>query len=505
MIYLKKGEWLNKVEFECGKYKELNLADIADLEELVLRTDFLMIEPFLGQIKSLSIFDYRDELTLSENKTEILKKFKNLEYLGLSLTQVNTIDLSMFDHLKYLSRLELEFHNKQKLPEFLFKNLTKLKELKLQITEENELNNYHFDGLENLQTFKLKGEEGSEKIVLNECLGSMVNLKHLELKFVILNKFTLLPFEKLEKLKLVDYLFQLNEPSDSINNNGNKFFENLKSLKYLELGSNRNNDFLYTIPSTVETFKTNKIFFESISSKYKVVPFINKVKYLVIKIKNDRPSLKQFNWFHEDCSLKFENLESVHLNGELIGHNLYLNTNQIKSVKSLNSLTLDHVQLKGIDAEFNYLTEASFSDCKIPENIVNFYNLEKLCLERIYSRIPLKERFLEELINLEDLKLESAFNSIDEDAQYLFKNLTKLKKLTMTGNNIKTIKSSYFEHLVNLEELNLSHNSHIEIEVDSFKNLKKLKHLDLSTALTKDIKKRTFCFNTQLERVIFRD
>ena len=169
-----------------------------------------------------------------------------------------------------------------------------------------------------------------------------------------------------------------------------------------------------------------------------------------------------------------------------------LTTHKLKSLKNLNNLTLHNVELKGIDVEFNYLREASFT-FKMPVNIVNFYNLEKLSLVNIFQSILLDETFLETLTSLEELKLFIAFDSIDADVQYLFKNLTKLKKLTMTENNIKTIKSSYFDYLINLEELEMQDNCDLEIiELGAFKSLTKLKNLNLSSTQIKEIKKKHF-------------
>ena len=116
--------------------------------------------------------------------------------------------------------------------------------------------------------------------------------------------------------------------------------------------------------------------------------------------------------FREDRSEKFKNLESLTFNGlskELLP---FLTPRQLKYVKKLNSLKLYQVELKEIDFEFNYLNEASFNS-KIPENIVNFCNLERLCLEYINeTSYRLEERFLEDLVNFKELRLDSAFKSI---------------------------------------------------------------------------------------------
>ena len=164
----------------------------------------------------------------------------------------------MFDSLHSLTYLELTIRT---IPEFLFKNLTKLKELKLVLRISMELNSNHFDGLENLEIFELRGPH---KLELNKCLGSMLNLKNLELECVTLNQFSLLPFEKVEKLKLWDHMIKFKRfLNSSVSNNNEKIF--FQNLKYLEINTywdnfirNLKEDILKTIPPTVETLKIRK-------------------------------------------------------------------------------------------------------------------------------------------------------------------------------------------------------------------------------------------------------
>ena len=103
--------------------------------------------------------------------------------------------------------------------------------------------------------------------------------------------------------------------------------------------------------------------------------FIYQLKHLIIEEESDNSGFVDFTLFEDDCSEKFDNLESLQFRGRFLSN---LTTCQLKSVKNLKTLTLSHVDLNGIDVEFNYLTEASFSYCKIPEDIVNFYNLKIL-------------------------------------------------------------------------------------------------------------------------------
>ena len=147
-------------------------------------------------------------------------------------------------------------------------------------------------------------------------------------------------------------------------------------------------------------------------------------------------------------------------------------------MRNLRSLTLNRFVLQGVDAEFDYLLEGSFSR-QMPENILNFVNLKKLRLLEITELISLDEQFLEDLVNLEDLELNRVFSSIDSDVQFLFKSLTKLKRLTLRNNSVNTVKASYFDFLIDLEEMDLRKNEIKVIEFGSFKNLKKVKCINL--------------------------
>ena len=95
-------------------------------------------------------------------------------------------------------------------------------------------------------------------------------------------------------------------------------------------------------------------------------------------------------------------------------------------MNNLKILTLKGFLLKGLVYDFNFFAEASFS-IRMPENISNFLNLEIFCLQDFNERASLNERFLHDLINLKELSLDKVFDSIDDDVQYLFKSLTKLK------------------------------------------------------------------------------
>ena len=150
----------------------------------------------------------------------------------------------------------------------------------------------------------------------------------------------------------------------------------------------------------------------------------------------------------------------------------------LTSMQNLKHLSIGiHLQID-IDVELDGLVDFAFYQ-KIPENISKFKNLNKLRIECLAVKISLNERFLEDLINLEDLELYIVFDAIDSDVKYLFKNLNKLKKLTLGRNKMDILRSSFVDYLVDLEEVNLKLNENKLIERGSFKNSTKLRHLNL--------------------------
>ena len=135
--------------------------------------------------------------------------------------------------------------------------------------------------------------------------------------------------------------------------------------------------------------------------------------------------------------------------------------------------------LVGIDKEFDYLEEASF-DFQIPENISNFSNLKILNLNSFVHQFKLREDFLEDLINLEELFLDGVVGSIDSNAKHLFRKMIKLKELKLANVRFINLRSTYFDYLVNLEKLDLQRSFFRNVEQSPFRNLKKLNYLNLS-------------------------
>ena len=386
-----------------------------------------------------------------------------------------------------------------KLPESLFAHLTKLKSLELVLC--CDLNKNHFNGLVNLQSLNINSA------TLNEELDIFVNLKELTLYCVTMKQFSFEGLETLEYLKLVELRLMLDSPLFKFKQNAFKDLTKLKILKVLYFKQpletlNKEHKLFFqkmfhSIPTSVEQFNTNICFLQFLSLKPIAAPFIDKITKLDIGLLDEeKKNIEDLCLFQGNL---FRNLESLILQ-------CYSGTLAIQSLKKMRNLKVFKTSgliLKGVDNTFNYLTDASFST-QLPENISNFVGLQKHALQGFSSKITLDEDFLKDLVNLEELRLQGVFKSIDENAQYLFKTLTKLKILSLLHNGIKILKSSYLDYLVNLEDLDLAANGITKIEVGSFKNLTKLKmlHLGFCRGL-EEIEKDTFVSNKSLERIYF--
>ena len=405
-------------------------------------------------------------------------KFTYLKELDLRKSEISLILSFSFDMLANLSSLHLK--GVKMMPPFLFKNLNNLKELSLLECKALLLSKKHFDGLNNLESFKYGGQ-------LAEEIDNLTNLKKMSLHTLIFDKFTFKGLDKLESLDLKEVVFTLKTPKDLFKNLKNlkifnfhkiskKFTPHLvnygKRYEYYQSDLILIKEIFQSISSNIETFDCKSDVFEALNSCS--TPFIYGLRSLEIQLFNEI-NFMDFCLFKENI---FPNLETLiltntHKNNAKIPTSCTLNIKMLKTLKLRGSYLVDY------DNSFNYLTEASFY-LKLPFNISIFSNLKILTLEYFSEAIILNESFLENLINLEDLKLSMIVTSIDSDARYLFKTLVKLKKLTIGTNRIVTLKSTYFDYLTNLEKLILKNNQIKIIEPGTFKNLNKLRHLDLS-------------------------
>ena len=475
--------------------------------------DFSNLERFADKVKVLLISDMDDEQFYddsinfyeipNENEVKCFRKFKNVERMKLDFNHITNIDKPLFNSFENLKNLDIEFLAMDNLPECLFTDLTKLKDLSLGL-KGAKLNKNHFTGLDNLETLDLWNVE------LDDDLDCLVNLKKLKLEKVKSNKFTLKGLKHIKEFKLVDFKFNMEEPFISYLW---YFLQNLKILKSLEIAEFNPSAYnimkedyvlfsliIERMPTSLKNIKFNSVYFEILNSIANTTPFIHSLKKVEIIVVNEQEDIKEFSLFKDNM---FQNLESLslHLYARDPANSIDLSVEKFKKLDNLKSLNLNGIVLVGVDNEFNYLTEANFH-IRIPENMSNFFNLKKLSLTCLNEKISINEKFLEDLVYLEELFLYDVFDSIDPDATYLFKSLINLKKLKLQKNKMAIVKSSYFDYLVNLEDVNLKNNEIKVIESDSFKNSTKLKYLSLSENPLEGINKDTFILNPNLEKIV---
>ena len=458
-------------------------------------------------------YDLKFNEKLTSNDTNKVAIFKNLERLEICYSEVTSIESNLFNVFNNLKYLKIEFYLLTRLPKSIFAGLEKLVELELFLNSNVKLNKSHFIGLQNLQILKVhkcEKEMSSSKIVFEEDFDLLVNLKDLQLDNVKLNKFSSNGLISVEKLYLVNLQFSFTRQIPKFYE---YFFRNFKKLKYLEIfdfeqplssiikeQKNLFKMMLLRVPASVESLKTNSSFFEYLNSES--ISFIYGLKSLELKC--DKKIKKETLNFDRN---EFNNLENLSIIWELtntLSNPIFLIVKQIKKLKNLKILSLKGLILNGIDAELNHIIEATFS-LRMPENILNFYNLENLCLENFTDKISIDENFLETLINLEELKIDNVFDAINDNVQFLFKSLIKLRKLTLNNNYIKILKSSFFEYLIDLEDLNLIFNETQEIEPDALKKLTNLKYLNLSCNQIKEFQKDLFVSNAKLQKIVLEN
>ena len=383
----------------------------------------------------------------------------------------NVNDIQTVQNYKDLKVLKLVGHVTFK--ENSFDNLKKLKKLSL-AGGWAFLKSNTFAGLDNLESLNLFN--------LYVKFENLFNLKTLTLENLCFEKeFSFENFKNLETLFLQYPHFYYKTPDNFLS-----YLTNLKNLFYYprrhEVDLSLIIKLFSNLPNNVEKFVSFDYILDIFHSNK--TPFIYNLKSLVITIESEI-DFKNYFLFHENL---FPCLESIDLRLKPLPAYLLerkdISIELFKKIKTLKVLKLKGLRLIGIDRQlrrkrvFNYLEEASF-DFEIPANILNFSNLKKLNLENFKEKIELREDFLEDLINLEELVLDNVISSIETNVQYLFKKLIKLKELNLTCVRFRNLRSTYFDYLVNLEKLDLQDSNFEIIEESPFRNLKNLNYLNL--------------------------
>ena len=402
------------------------------------------------------------------------------------------IKANSFEALSNLTKLNLKCRGFKTFPDYLFRNQKNLKELSLS-TCYGKLNKKHFYGLDNLEILDLQHFKFDKIAIDKDVFETLVNLKKLTFTFIEFNGFTLNGLDNLETLNLIEIKFTAKTPKNLFHN-----LKNLKNFKLDRMLLNRDADNVITysenelshikevfqsMPSNVEIFESGNIGdWDFVMLNTIPINFTFGLKNLEIFVHRLNANNRCIDFFLENFLNHkfFPKLENVRLfNCTEMWQNIYMK--QYNLMRNLKSLEVQGFTLVDNDFVLTNLEELKIA-YEIPNSSLVLCNLKKLILFDLkHKTISLSEHFLEGLIYLEELKLLNCFHSIDSNARYLFKTLTKLKILRLGNNNsIPILKSSYFDFLVNLEQLTWVNNKTSEIESGSFKNLKVLQHLNLS-------------------------
>jgi Leucine-rich repeat (LRR) protein len=441
---------INQVEFKT--FIDLNSLKYLNLDSNQIST--LKNVQFNSKLEKLSIC-----FNLLTNLNEI--NSSSLKYLNVSNNRLQEIDLknAFLPNLEYL---DLSHNRLISIKNESFLNMDKLKHLNLsnnKLDLESEFNNIsYFHGQSHLETLDLSFNE-IKYLDSNQTFQYLNSLKYLNLSNNRLNSLDAFIF---------GFLYNLSDLHLASNNltflNGRCFF-NLRNLKKLILKNNQINsiDFL-------QLNKNDLYNLEYLEIEENKITLINETHF-------------QFYFYLSSLNLNSNPIESIH-------------KNTFKSLKLLKTLWVSNTKIDSLflnsnlkELDFSYLN-ASISGIEQLTNIewINLANSKVNCSFGLFLRSSTKyvdfsyNQFKWEndskMFNLLGsalavLKLRQTNLQILD--QINLKNLTNLKHLDLSFNNLSFICQDSFEFNLNLEYLDLSSNHLYEFSIV----LNKLKYLNL--------------------------
>ncbi|CAF1002247.1 unnamed protein product [Brachionus calyciflorus] len=213
----------------------------------------------------------------------------------------------------------------------------------------------------------------------------------------------------------------------------------------------------------------------------------NKLKFVSDNLCYGCPKLKILNisdnlidTISSNCFAKLINLEELNLSG----NHLSLIAPRSFSNPSLSILNLSRNKIKSLNAEafieLPNLSVLNLSSNTISEiSVQSFSNLFNLTELNLSSNEIYVKNVSTQSVDKE-IKKKRADKKVRTVIEECFKNLSKLKDLDLSVNNIEYLSESLFAHLVSLEKLNLSDNFIRNFHLDCFQKLEKLIWLNLS-------------------------
>jgi Leucine-rich repeat (LRR) protein len=517
---------LKKLHLFSNKITQIkigNFIHLVKLEELKLDKNEIgsfEVYTFTG-LGNLSLLDLSSN-KIKELSKEVFHSLKNLKTLDLHLNDISQIESNAFIDLLNLNYLNLDSNKIVTLKNIQFNS--KLTILSLRFNLLSNLSEINSDSLKTLQI-------SNNRIQKLNLISFMSNLEHLDLSE---NRLIKIEENSFTPLRIIKYLNLSGNKLDleSVSNNASYFksqilleildlsfneikyldsnvtFQQLTSLKALNLSNNRlkyigENLFGYLRQLTelnlasnnlslsmknyfynLGYLKTLKLGFNQINSTYFLEsnPDIRNLEYL--HLEHNKIDLIEENDFENFTKLKFLNLNSNPI--KIIQDKAFEKMNSLQSLK-LSNTSIKHLTLSSSlkELDLSYLNFSIFSKKDLS-------TLEWISLANARTNVSIgnfisnSTKYIDFSFNLFDFKILNVLGSSMEslklrqtslhDLEDIYvRNLTNLKFLDLSNNNLTFISPKTFENTKLLEYLDLSSNSIYEFEID----LKMLKYLNL--------------------------
>ncbi|KAL1492673.1 hypothetical protein ABEB36_010897 [Hypothenemus hampei] len=241
---------------------------------------------------------------------------------------------------------------------------------------------------------------------------------------------------------------------------------------------------LKTIPENIPSYAVHLEINRNKLTKIEALAFKHLTHLQTLKLKQN-----QINSLSDGAFYGLNKIEKLMLDSN---HISIINKGWLYALGSLKELTLSHNRIIQIlDDSWEYCTKLtvlnlSFNKLESIEkdSFKHLNNLQKLILNN-NNIIIIKDGAF---VHLKKLKvLHFSFNKISwtiEDARGVFQDMTDLNKISLSGNNIKTINSDAFLGLKNVTYINLDRNNITSIHNNTFSKVPNLRQLIINTNST---------------------
>lgn len=427
----------------------------------------------LRNLKILSLQNENFKGTISNLNINSLNALENLEKLLLGNHQIRKISFVSFKSLKNLKVLSLKKNIIDEIEANAFSNLINLEELDL---SENQLKMLHHDIFINLNQIQILNLKGCQLISLP---SSIINLKSLKTLDISSNRLTSLLFHAIyDNLEVFD--FRTNQIS-SINP---KLFNSQRQSAVMKgnlnpcVGSNNEmtlcfekfNNLQYCDIKLDRKFNFSCKIVEGFESSQ---PNVSKILVNYVYNKNQLLNVSVYEIFEA-----YENVSVVEFWNSSI--------TDISGINSCRNLKTFDLRINNIESIY----ETTFSECVMIEILILIRNNISFIDEKSFATLKnlklldlsinniekLQNETFKENFNLDRLFLGS--NKVSSVSRELFASLVNLRVLKMTNNSLSQL-NQVFINLKNLQELYLDQNSLTHLDEADLNKLIKLKYLNV--------------------------